>query len=74
MAPTAPKNSRHPTAPTHFQRQPRPVDNPATPEEREHTEPSPPFTTFRCRRDADGVTVWVPSEEIDDTREENHEA
>jgi hypothetical protein len=72
MAPTAPKNTSNRASPPYPQPHDRPDDETATPERREHTEPSP--TTFRCRRDPDGVTVWVPSAEIDDSRGQSREA
>lgn len=66
MAPTAHRNTGSRTD--------GPVHDTGTPEQPDRTEPSPIPRTVRCRRDADGVTVWVPSEDVDGTHGEDTEA
>lgn len=43
-------------------------------EDRERSEQSPIPTTVRCRPDAGGVTVWVPTEPTDDAPGQDTEA
>jgi hypothetical protein len=72
MAPTAHRNTGSRTDRTY--RPDRPVHDTGTPERHDRTEPSPIPQAVRCRSDADGVTVWVPREDIDDTHGEDTEA